>query len=224
MVEGQEASNSAKLELAQRRELARKGVSSVRDILGVDVSLMELLETSKNADAPHSRRLVAKRAVRFLGDISGEGSELARRVRNDDDMYAAAEAIVVYGASNRRYLGLMDELPVPLTPVEATGIYALKQTVDDNFGTSPTLGAISESLRRLSIDPRLVHEDVDEVVATIQSAGFIVDGNPFGDTREERLNPFRSPTSRLLEEEDPQSEYSQNLRELLEDDFRYSPQ
>lgn len=213
---------SAELELAQRRELALTGMEYVSDILGHDVSAQMLLDTRNNPEVSHSAQLTAKRAVRFIGSIAKQDSEIAKHLKTDDDMYAVAEAMVVYGADENRYIRLLSDSA--LTPEEATGIYAVREVISDHFDTSATLQEIIDVLTDIGIDPRSVRFDVEQAVVDMYEAGYIVRpySHPDSNPRAERLNPMAHAVVHVLDDAD--REYRTVIAETLRGRFTDDPQ
>jgi hypothetical protein len=90
-----------------RHELAVRATDALSEIFEVDVSLAALLEIAES-DEPSAARLTAKRAVRAVAAISKEDSKVIEQI-GQNNVYHYMEAVVVYGASDKRYFDLMDK-------------------------------------------------------------------------------------------------------------------
>jgi hypothetical protein len=162
------------LELAARRELAISGVGALSEVFGVEVSVSQLLETSENDHVEPDVRLQAKRGLRFVAALGEKNSSLARCLEADDPMttegnvYAAAEAFVFFGASERRYPKLVSE--VGLRPAEATAVYALRERLLEAHGSAESLGTILKTLETLGIGSRELVTDPDGVLDTLDAS------------------------------------------------------
>lgn len=156
------------LAIAERRELARAAVDAIADVVGRDISVPELVALADNKEERHTTRLMARRGLRFVAALGQEGSELARRLDGKDEVYAAAESFITFGASTGRYTAMLCQ---GLSPQEATGLYALREVMSEHFNNTESFSAIIAALAHVGVEPSAVHHDVDTVFTQLYEAG-----------------------------------------------------
>lgn len=159
------------IELVARRELAVRAVGTIAEVLGVDVSVPNLLVLAD--DENPTVRLAAKRALRCVEAFGRPDSEVVRKI-GEAGMYDYVEGVMTYGASERRFLSLMGDHN--LLPEEVTGLYAVRERVAEEInGDRPGFPTLLEALASIGIGPRQAASDPEEAVAALEVAGFFVD-------------------------------------------------
>lgn len=160
------------LERKKRQDLAVKATDALSELFETDVSVSEILDAAESEeDTPG--RLIARRALRAVTTIAKENSEIAQRL-SGGEIYHYVEGVVMYGASTRRYLALMDSCG--LNAEEATGIYALRELVAEyTDGSKPGLQQIIDALGAVGISIQHAAADPEHAAAAFDEAGFITD-------------------------------------------------
>lgn len=167
-----EAAILAELSVAERRDVVEDANQDIMDITGIEATVPELVALSSDRDATALDRLLGKRAVRFLGEVGDADSQLAPHLVDEDTRYDVAEAIVVFGAATGRYVEMVDDQG--LSTAEATAVYALRETILEEFGASESFAAIFACLEAAGISMEDVRQDVVAVVQQLDEIGLIV--------------------------------------------------
>jgi hypothetical protein len=209
-----------------RRELAVRATDTLSEIFEVDVSLAALLDIAES-DEPSAARTTAKRAIRAVTSISKEGSDVIERV-GQNNVYHYVEAVVVYGASDKRYFELMDTLQ--LSAEAATGLYALREQIAEHTdGSLPSLPSIINALDSVGISIHQAAYDPDSALAAFEDAGYIFDHVIYqGDNGDKNVQytrtiffPAKGHTVNRLVDDDVDGSVTQGIREGLQESLRH---
>jgi len=162
----------AELQLASRRELARRTTDAISEVLEVDVTVPMLLALAADSE-DESVRLPAKRALRCVEAISRENSTLLRAI-GETGLYDYVEGVIEYGASERKYVALLEGLQLDAQSV--TGLYALREAIrEETDGGNLGFDVILNALEEVGIGPREAAEDVEGSVRVLSEAGYFMD-------------------------------------------------
>jgi len=154
-----------------RKELAVTATGYISDVLEVDVTVGALLTLSQDIE-PSDVRLAAKRALRCIEAIGREGSPVVRAV-GEAGLYDYVECVVTYGASEKRYLELMEE--ERLTAEETTAIYALRQSIaEETDGNTPAFPAMRRALAEIGMSLKDAADDPDGALAKLEESGYFL--------------------------------------------------
>lgn len=165
-------SDSQALSLAVRRELALQATDAVSEILDVDVTIRSLLYAAET-EKPTRDRLIARRALRTIKAVIDEDSRVMKAI-GQDGIYDYAEGVINYGASDNKYLALVEAFQ--LSAAEATGLYALREQIaEQTNGKKPGFDQILDALSKLSMSVYEAANDPESALAAFDEAGFITD-------------------------------------------------
>lgn len=213
---------TSEIEIIQRRELALRATDAVSDVYDRTVSIPSLIHASgMEEDTPD--RLKAKRALRCIGSLAARNSDIAKAILNDEDgIYNYAEGVIMYGADDKYYLGLMETYH--LNTAEATGIYALREMIGEYGNTKPGFGKIIDTLSRVGLSVQQASMDPEAAVEAFYEAGFFVDH-----TRNYQYNtpvfaPNLTQKTYAFLEDDIDGTRSEEAIEVAKEHFRLSPE
>lgn len=160
------------IEVVARRELALRAIDAMSEVLGVEVSVGNLLTLAEDSDDP-TLRLNALRALRCVESIGREGSRVIQAI-GEAGIYHYVETVIVQGADERKFLELMKKYR--LTAAEVAGLYELRRLVGQEINTDilgfPTL---LSALRSIGIQPWQAAADPEEAVEALIDRGIITD-------------------------------------------------
>jgi hypothetical protein len=182
------------LDVVARRELALHALDTIGEVLEVDVSVAALMHLAKDKDK--TVRVNAKRALRTIEAIGREDSEVVRRV-GQTSLYHYVEGVMLYGASQRTYLGLMELFH--MTAEEATALYALREQIADACHTSdekPGFPTLVKALAKVGMSPAEAAMDTDAALHAMDAAGFFVGYGPKTTLDHPVFRPY--PAARIL--------------------------
>lgn len=164
----------AELELLARREAAMQVVGYMEDILEAPVSVNALVLLAGEGEASEVR-LRAKRALRCIASVAMPNSVVIETIGGEPDgLYHYTEGVMVYGASEDRYMRLVKEFG--LNAEEATGLYELRNLVaKETDGQATGFPYICSALERLGISPKEAGQDPEGALSAMYEAGFIID-------------------------------------------------
>lgn len=163
---------STDIELVARQELAQQAVVAISEAFdGLPVTVSQLLTIAQEPE-PSAARLGARRALRAVEAIGRPDSPVIRAI-GKVGIYNYVEGVVVYGAAEWRYLGLMKDYN--LTAEEATALYEIRRQVAEHTNDKkPGFDQLIAALQSIGIDPHQAAIDTEAAVSSLEQAGFFV--------------------------------------------------
>ncbi len=214
------AEQSTNLEVQRKREAAIRATDAVSEVLDVSVSISALIHRANNENENEDERVVAKRALRAIGTVAMHDTELSRMI-GEDDVYDYTEGVVLYGASDRLYLDLMQKYR--LTPAEATGMYALREMVKEHT-KNVGMAALVEALRTVGISAQQAGQDPEMALSAFDEAGFFTDHINGKQLNATVFYPNISSTPARLVDNDPDGSRSQHIIDDYKDHLKQPPE
>lgn len=164
--------SSQELAVLARRDLAQRTTDAISEVLDVDVTVPMLLALADKSE-DDSVRLPALRALRCIESIAREDNPIVRRI-GEAGIYHYAEGVIEFGASERKYMALLDTFGLDAEAV--TGLYALRDAIAaETDGRNIGFDTILSALSTLGIGPHDAAADIEEAVRALGDAGFFID-------------------------------------------------
>lgn len=198
---------SDELALAARREIALRTTDAVAEILGQDVTVRSLERMAASPDT--SRRLTGKRALRAVEALARENSPVIRNL-GEVGIYSYAEAVIMFGADERTYLGLASRNG--LKAEEATGLYSLREQISEySDGKNCGFPTIERLLEKMGLSVAAAASDPETTVALLDRAGLLRD-TPRGRDGSPTISSSTHGIVRMIED-DPDGSLSESILE-----------
>lgn len=161
--------------VVRRRELAVRAIDAASEVLEFTIAPSRLIELAEREDIDRETRLMAERTLRCIGSIAKD-AKLIEAI-GEEGIYPYTEGVIMYGASNYKYLELMDRFK--LSPEEVTGMYALRELIKEqvNEVQSPALSFtnIAAALEYIGWTIEQAANDPDGALEQFDSEGFFRD-------------------------------------------------
>ena len=210
--------------LVRRRELAVRAIDAASEVLEFDISPPRLIELAEREDIDRETRLMAARTLRCIGSIA-KNPKLIEAI-GEEGIYPYTEGVIMYGASNHKYLELMDRFQ--LNPEEVTGMYALRELIKEqvNDVESPALSFtnIAAALEYIGWTVEQAANDPDGAVEQFDREGFFRDHTL---TRQHDAPLFRPRLGYAIPrivEIDEDGSVTEGIQEGLKEYFRQHPE
>lgn len=162
---------SADIELVARRELAQQALGAIVEIFDMPVTVDQLLVIAQDPE-PSAARLGAKRALRAVEAIGREDTPVIRAI-GETGIYDYVEGVVLYGASEPKFLELMETHG--LNAQETTALYEIRRLVAEHTdGRIPGFNQLITALKSVGVDPQQAAIDTHAAVSSLEQAGYFV--------------------------------------------------
>lgn len=210
--------------LVRRRELAVRAIDAASEVLEFTISPSRLIELAEREDIDRETRLLAERTLRCIGSVAKD-VKLMEAI-GEGGIYPYAEGVIMYGASNQKYLELMDRFR--LNPEEVTGMYALreliKEQVNDVQSSALSFTNIAAALEYIGWTVEQAANDPDGALEQFDRQGFFRDHTG---TRQHDVPLFRPRLGYSIPrivEVDEDGSLTEGIQEGLKEYFRQHPE
>ena len=212
---------SAELEVIQRQELAVVAVNHVADVLKVDVSIPMLVQLADRKEAGPVR-LAAVRALRCIQSVAKKDSAVVAKI-GEENLYHYVEAVIEYGASEAKFLELVDT--GELSPMGVTGSYDLREQIAEyTDGRKPGFRTFFAALGSIGISPAMAASDPEYAAQALDENGFFTNGIGNITFARTRFTPGYADATAPIHPDDTDGTFSRSVREGFRSWFARHPE